>query len=462
MSAPIQIHWHEGLFLQPHHLQRLQRSVGEGLRDERRRSWAYPYGVADVRLSADALENFQIRFDRLRVVMPSGVEVDFPDTAELPVLDIRQAFQAHGGQVTVLLGVPLWFDARANTADPGADSRAKLLYRVAEASVTDENSGDNAQPVLVRRVNARLLLETDDKADLETIPLLKILPAAGENVGLPRQDAQFAPPCLVLAGSPALRELVRDLAAQVDASRKELVLQTTRGGFDWNNLRGMQLEQILRLRTLNRHAGRLPALVEAPSVPTFQFYLEMRELLGELSALQPDRDDFDTPAYDHDRPFLPFYEMASKIRGHLRGTVAASFAKVDFTPAEGYHEAYFSPEHFTMPVDFFLGIKTREDPRQLARLIEDADRFKLMPRSLSGRAIRGVQLKEERFPPMELPAQSGLYYYRVQREVSARAWGQVAVEQAAIIRWTGADIAGVAAGTGEDYQITLYMTLPPG
>lgn len=460
MPAPLQIHWHEGLFLQPHHLQRLQRSLTEGSREERRRAWSYPYGVVEALLSADALEALTIRFDRLRVVMPSGVEVNFPETSELPVLDLKQAFQSGGGRVTVLLGVPVYFDARANAAEPGADSRAKLLYRVAETTVTDENTGENPQPVLVRRTNARLLLDTDDKADLETLPLLHILPAAGENVGLPRQDPQFAPPSLVLGGSTALYELVRDLGSQVEASRRELVLQTTRGGFDWNALRGIQLEQILRLRTLNRYAARLPALVEAPGIPPFHLYLELRELLGELSALQPDRDDFDVPSYNHDKPFLPFYELSNKIRGYLRGTVAASFAKVDFTSGEAWHEAAFDETHFTVPTDWFLAVRSRQEPRSLAALVEDADRFKLMPSSLATRAIRGVQLREERHPPLELPAQSGLYYYRIMRAESTRAWNQIVLEKAAIVRWTGDDITGVARGTGADFQISLYMTLP--
>jgi type VI secretion system protein ImpJ len=438
--------------------------LGERLRDDRRLNWAYPYGIVEARLSADALENMLVRFDRLRAIMPSGLEVNFPEDAEMPALNIKQAFQAAGGAdgIDVLLGVPLWYDARANSAEPGpnSDPRAKLLYRVAEIQAADENTGENPQPMLVRRVNARLLLETDDRSDLEVIPLMRIIPAVGESVGLPRQDPQFAPPCFVLNGSTPLRELARDLASQVEASRRELVLQTTRGGFDWNNLRGLQLEQLWRLRTLNRFAARLPSMVEAPAVAPFTIYLELRALLGELSALQPDRDDFDAPPYDHDAPFLPFYELAAKIRGYLRGTVAPSFTKVPFVDVGGLLTAEFTDEHFTLPTEYFLGIQTREDPRRLAQLVEDADRFKLMPRSMAARAIRGVQLKEERFPPLELPAQAGLYYYRLQRAESARAWQQIATEKSAIVRWSGADIPGGTAGASADYQVTLFMILP--
>lgn len=74
------------------------------------------------------------------------------------------------------------------------------------------------------------MLDSDDRTDMETLPLLRIGHGAGQDVGLPKQDPAFVPACLVLSGSPTLRELLRDLANQIEASRKELVLQMTRGG----------------------------------------------------------------------------------------------------------------------------------------------------------------------------------------------------------------------------------------
>jgi type VI secretion system ImpJ/VasE family protein len=387
--------------------------------------------------------------------MPGGVQVRFPQDAELPSLDVRQAFASSGGNFTVYLGVPLWFSDRANTLPlaTDGDSRAKLLYRLAEVEQADENTGENPKAMLVRRINARLLLENEDRSDLEVIPLLRIVRGVGEQVGLPRQDPEFVGPCLLLRGSPVLRELTRDLASQVVASRQELVVQLTRGGFSLENLRGMLFEQIMRLRTLNRFAGKLPALAEAPSVTPFAIYLELRELLGELTALHPDRDEFEVAAYDHNNPYLGFAELSSKIRSYLRGAVAPSFIKLPFVEYEGILTAGLEDQHITGPNEYFLGIKTAEDPLQLAALVEDADRFKLMPRSLANRAIRGVLLKEERFAPLELPAQTGLYYFRLLRNESARAWQQILTERAAVVRWTEHEA---------DYEISLYMTVPPG
>ena len=449
-----QIHWHEGLFLQAHHLQRNQKGIFDTIAAERRFAFAYPYGVLESRLSHDELENMRLRFDRLHVIMPSGIEVDFPKDAELPAIDIKQAFATSGGSLQIGLGVPLWFDARPNAFVPGptADSRTKVLYSLHEEEFADENTGANRKAMLMRRVNARLLLENDDRSDLEVIPLLRIVRATGQNVGLPRQDSEFVGPCLVLHGSPALRELARDLASQVEASRRELVVQLTRGGFSLENLRGVQFEQLMRLRTLNRFSARLPSLVETANVTPFTMYLEFRELLGELTALHPDRDVFDVPPYDHDNPYLVFGELSVKIRALLRGTVAPTYMKVPFTNVAGLYTAIFEEKHFTMPNEYFLAVKTKEDPRVLSLLVENPDEFKLMPKSMASRAIRGVLLKEDRFVPLELPAETGLHYFRLLRSNSARAWEQIQAEKTAVVRWPDEGAS--------DFQIDLYMTVP--
>ena len=124
----MQVHWHEGLFLLPHHLQRIQRSLNESASAERRLKWAYPYGLVEASLSNDDLENMRLRFDRLHAIMPSGQEVRFPQDAELPVVDIKQAYESRG-RFSVYLGVPLWFPNRANCVNPGqtVDARAKYF-----------------------------------------------------------------------------------------------------------------------------------------------------------------------------------------------------------------------------------------------------------------------------------------------------------------------------------------------
>jgi type VI secretion system ImpJ/VasE family protein len=454
----VKIHWQEGLFLQPHHLQRMQKSIEDEVASERRLGWAYPYGLIEARLNRPELENKRVRFDKLRAIMPSGLEVNYPAAAELPSLDIAQAFSKGSTSFMVSLGVPLWQNARANTVPVthDSDSRAKLLYRVGETECFDENTGENPKPIQIRKVNSRLMLDHDDRSDMEVLPLLRIMHATGEDVGLPKEDPEFIPSCMVLNGSVVLRDMVRNIVNEVSATRKELMDRVSRGGFTFDTMRGAQFEQLMRLRTLNRYSGRLPALIEAPIAAPFNIYLELRELLGELAALQFGRDEFETSPYLHENQFLCFRELINKVHSLLAGQVAPTFLKLVFKDVSGALTGNFSEEHFSQPNAYYLAIKTKLDPTSLATFVQDGDKFKLMPLSLRTKAIRGIELKEERVAPMGLPAGVDLHYFRLERANSARMWQTIQAEKAAAIVWLGRDLDWSDAG------FTLYMTVPQG
>src|SRR4029077_9001785 len=93
-----------------------------------------------------------------------------------------------------------------------------------------ENTGENPQAVHIRKINARVLLKGDDLSDMEFLPLLRVVRAAGEDAGKPRQDPEFVPACLFLRSSPVLHDLARDLVAQLNASREQVRLKAATGG----------------------------------------------------------------------------------------------------------------------------------------------------------------------------------------------------------------------------------------
>lgn len=456
MAINGQIHWSEGLFLQPHHLQAMQKHIFDRFAMERRLSWNYAYGVIEARMSDDELENMRVSFDRLRVIMPSGIEVKVPGNADLPSLDIKDAFASSSGTLTISLGVPIWYSSRANVIEPGeSDWRPKKTYRVVEFERPDENTGKNPQLIPIRRVNARLLLDSDDRSDIEVLPLLKITHATGEDVGLPRRDPGYIPPCMVITGSPVLQEYVRDITSQVLASRTELVIQITRGGFSVENMRGIQFEQMLRLRTLNCFGARLASLVNVPGTVTpFSIYMELRQLLAELAALCPEVDQFDVCDYDHDNPVVAFSELSKKVRSLLRGAVQAKYLKIrlNMDTEKNVFVGELTDEVLTLPNEYFLAIKTKEDPRRLVELVLDRDKFKIMPCSLANQRVFGVKIVHELYPPVEFPTQVGLHYFRIIQAESARIWDRIKQEKKIAVRWPEME--------SSDFEILLYMTVP--
>ena len=453
MATGGDVHWHEGLFLRPHHLQSMQRGMLEKVRHERRLAWNYPYGVVRARLSPDALENMLVRFDQLQVVMPGGLEVNVPENADLPALNIEEAFAGSGGGLTIYLGVPLWYEGRANVIEEEGEEqwRVKRLYRLEETQRPDENTGQNAQPVVMRRVNARLLLESDDQSDMEVIPLLRVRHGTGEDVGLPREDPGFAPPCLVLRGSRRLHGVARDLADQVDASRKELVNKMSPETLTREEVRGTQLRLLLRLRTLHRYAARLTSLMEAPAVTPFELYVELKALLGELASLTPGAGDQVAEPYDHDNPLVSLQDLSNKIRALLKGAVGEKFLSVPFRREEEFWVADLEQRHLTEPNAYYLGVRSKEDPATVIQLVQDASKFKLMPKSLGDRAVFGFKLVEEHYTPLELPSPPGLTYFRVDQPRERELWEIVEEDMALAVRWPGM--------ASSDFDVTLYMTL---
>ncbi|MBM4108300.1 MAG: type VI secretion system baseplate subunit TssK [Phycisphaerae bacterium] len=453
MSSTGQVHWHEGLFLQPHHLQMLERHQLDARSSDRRLLLSYPYGVVEARVATDALDKMQVKFDRLRAVMPSGLLVDYPENADLPELDVSRAFGEGASGFTVRLAVPIYQPAEANTMDQGQaqDARVRRLFRVAESARRDENTGSNEQAVLVRRINARLVLDGEPADRMETLAVLSIVRSTSGEKSRPQVDPRWAPPALVMTGAPVLRTLVRDLSNQVEASRQELV-NRLKSGFSIENLKGLQFEQMLRLRVLNRFAGRLPNLWAAPGATPLEMYLELRELLSELAALYPDRDPFEAPRFDHDDPAKSFLDLDRAIRPLLVGAVAPKFRMVRLTPEGALMVGTFSDEDFKLATDFYLAITTKADPVGLARLVEDGDKFKLMPKSMGKMNVYGVRLQEERHPPPTLESPAGRYYFRLARADSQRMWDRVLAEKSIAVRWPEAERF--------DYsEMAVYMTV---
>ncbi|MFG0304804.1 MAG: type VI secretion system baseplate subunit TssK [Phycisphaerales bacterium JB040] len=447
-----QIHWHEGLFLRPHHLQSMQRSLLEASTEERRLTIPYPYGLVESKLSSDALENLQVQFDVLRAIMPSGVVVDAPASADLPPLAIKDRFESSSKSITVLLGVPVWYPTRGNSIDPGTDDfRAKRLYRVSSVERNDENTGENKQEVMTRRVNARLMFDDEDRTDLETIPLMRIEHASGATSSIPRLDPGLIPPCAVVGGSRELTQRLRDLANAIEAARRETVVQLTRAGFASEAMRGPQFQQMLKLRTLNRFAASLPSLLSVPSVTPFEVYLSLRELLGELAAIDPARDPFESEPYDHDSLSRCFGALIERVRGELKPSKGDRFRRVKLVHGDEFHHGELSEADLAEGNEMFLAVKTRTDPRELATLVEDDDKFKLMAKSMWQNRIRGVRLSEERHPPVELPAENGLHYFRLHRDESKRMWERICAEREIAAVWPNIQ--------GSDFEVSLYMTI---
>jgi len=463
MGTPVAVHWHEGLFLRPQHLQMLQKAVFDAAIAERRLGCPYPYGVVSAELDEASLENMLVRYRRLSVVMPGGVYVNYPDEADLASLNIEEAFNASTDPLTICLAVPKWDAARPNTIDLESpdDWRTGKIYRVAEVERADENTGKNEQPVQIRKINARLQLSTTERTDLDVVPILKVdRGMTADNAAVPRPDPEFIPPLMVAQAHAPLMEKVRDIINLIDVAKRQLYLHLRPLGSDLKILAlGVQFERWERLKVLNAYAGRLPSLAAAPAVTPLELYLELRRLQGEMAAFYPGRPEyFECPHYNHDNLAVSFQDLFKQLRNMVPMLLGTEPLKAKFGPETNRMRiAELTQEHLSKPTKYYLAIETRLEPAALDKLVSDRNRFKMLSRSQADFNVWGLRLQYEKFLPPDLVYKPNRHYFSIYRGVddvhSARAWDKIKVDRQIVARWPDM--------TGSDFDMTIWMTVPP-
>lgn len=458
-----QIHWHEGLFLQPQHLQRLQRNTLTSIWTERGYSMSFSYGVIEARLARDDLADQRIRFDKLHIAMRDGTIFRFPEDAVLPTLDIRKDFQERPSGFYVGLALPVWHPKAANTIDsskPGGQ-HDRLIYQVSESEVTDENTGENPQFVQFRKLNGKLMVQDHEHSDMQFLPLIKVIRQVSDiTAGLPRTDPLFVPPSLLLSSAQVIFQLVRDLSSQVCSTRDQIAKSLAGANLDLRQLQGSQFEFLGRLRCLARSAALLPSLIDdspyvagcAGRVPLFDVYLALRDLLAELTALYPGKLVEDPLPYDHDDPYPPFADLDLKIRSLMGSMVKVRYRKIDFHLDENLFVGELTPAFFQNATGFYLCVESPMDPTALVRLAVNPDKFKLIPVSYGMRALRGLVLREERNPPLELPVNTKQYFFRVVTEDSGEIWNHFIMEPEGLVHLDAPEL--------NRFRISLYATIP--
>ena len=187
------VHWSEGLFLQPHHLQANDRYWTEITQTSQQWDHPYHYGLRDADISAEAIANQQFELRSCHARMKDGTLVSLDGGQGLDRVELKEAF-AKAAEVQVSLAVPKLKLGRVNVGGargPASDGPPPR-YLENRRGVQDESLGGNDQEIAFRDLNVRLLLSTQDTAGYETLPIAQVR-RAGEKTGRAAARRQLHP-----------------------------------------------------------------------------------------------------------------------------------------------------------------------------------------------------------------------------------------------------------------------------
>ncbi len=151
------VHWYEGMFLRPQHLQAAQRYAEH--QSQRGAKWGlhYNWGLRSIMVDREALANNRLVIRQLEAWLRDGTRIAVPEDGALPEIDLKPVL-ARDLAVTVFLAVPSLRVGRANVSS-GKDSEGGR-YLIDTEEVEDENTGRHPERMEMRLLNVKLLLAT--------------------------------------------------------------------------------------------------------------------------------------------------------------------------------------------------------------------------------------------------------------------------------------------------------------
>ncbi|MBI4582696.1 MAG: type VI secretion system baseplate subunit TssK [Planctomycetes bacterium] len=444
-----EIHWTEGMFLLPQHLQLFQSNVAGAIRQSVELFLPYAWGVRSLEINAAALENFTISVPACHVRLPDGTEVKVPENADLPDLDIKKALlESPSKPLAIHLGVPHQRPQSANLASEAGKDSLPRRYRAGQVEVCDENTGDNPRPVLVRKLNGRLFLADDEALEYSSaIPILQVS-RVGEGEFQPKADGQFVPPTLELEGSPRLFNLAKEILSRASAKSSALAGTIAGQHINFTLDSGGNPEVLLKLHVLNRFIPYYQQLLKIPRLHPLALFVELCRLAGELAIFTEERLPPKLPLYDHGDPAKCFDPMFEIIDDLLKRMHFARAPRRQFEPWGRFLVAALDPEWLDARNQFYLGVDSDLDPKEVVQIMDrglvSIGSKKTIP-DLAKLIRPGIKRRFEERPPPSLPENPRRLYFRLDR-----AGGEESLT-------AGAEELALFNGSGKQMEFSLFV-----
>ena len=451
MTKVPEVHWSEGMFLRPHHLQLAERHRGEQLRQEVRRLQPFFWGILKIDIASDQLENFTFEIRDAEIKLKDGTSLALASNLRLPPRSFKAELDQSGGRMPVYLGIPSWRELEGNTLaageKPGGQDRR---YSVETLEVLDENTGSNAQPLDVRRVNGRFFFGGESREGYECLPVA-LVERSGQGKNTPVLSAEFIPPVTELGAWPVLESLCQSVTNRLEAKHRFLAAEIAEGKLTVDSEGTTGWQPILKLQILGSFLYLFQQLTRIPRVHPFTVYTEFCRLVGELSMFSGERQLPKVPLYDHDNLGPCFFEITHTLEVLAEKIVASRYLKVDFKIREDLLVAELTPEWVAPETELYLLIESDLEEKDVKSRIEV---MKLGAASdiplLKQRRLFGLDLDMLKRVPSGLPAREDYFYFSIGKD--GPYWANVVRDR----------IIAIAGATDPKMRFSLYIVLKPG
>ncbi len=418
--------WHQGLLLQPQHFQQLELHFQSLLYPFHKQLQPYFWGIADLQLQNDALQNRMFEIVGLEAIFPDGTRAVFPGNSVIQPRSFDSVdFDLEGGgkPFKVYLGLKKFRPSGPNATSTGGEAD---LYSIATRFVCPDDPEDvedlylGGPPAKTRFL--QYVLKIFWESELEQLGDYWLLPVAqleleGERV---RSSPDFIPPAFSLAGSEKLHRLFKSIQEMITSRCRILEIYKIFRDVSTTGIEAVSLRNLLALTVINRYIPAFHHLLETPAIHPWTAYGLLRQFVGELSTFSDRIDALGRladgrqllPAYDHRELGLCFSEARRLVQELLNAIVVGEESVVHLAREGNDFKGQIPTEAFGQATRFILAVTCPADSETVIDSLTNLAKvgsLEEMP-TMIARALPGIPLIWQETAPPGLPERPDVFY----------------------------------------------------
>jgi type VI secretion system protein ImpJ len=410
MSWKSRVIWSEGMFLRPQHFQQFDRYVQRyvGARDGLARPDAW--GFNELKLDEAALKTGKVAVESASGVFPDGTPFSFPAEDEAPTpLDVPENLK----NSIVYLGVPVMKAGRVEFDRPDGDENL-ARYRSDLIETRDSVAGSTVvADIEVARINARFLIEDNDRSEYACIPMARIQERRSDASVV--VDPHFIPTMANCRANAALCGFAEEILGLLRHRAEALaarVSESGRGGV-------AEIADFLLLLIVNRNIPLFHHLTERNGLHPERLYEALLALAGELASFSSQEKMARTyPDYRHSSLQETFHPVMLDLRNALSMVIEQNAVAIPLVEKKNrIHVGRIPDRSLVDNALFILAAKASVSGDQLRSQLPRQIKIGSVEviRELVNKQVRGIGASPVPVAPRQIPYHAGFNYFELDR-----------------------------------------------
>jgi len=400
--------WHEGMFLQPQHMQQLDRSIDARIHTRFLALDNNYWGFTELTLDLDLLSVGKIGIRSCSGIFPDGTIFDAPHTDKPPeTLVVQEGWK----NCMLYLAMPI---RQSHGTEVGAkDSDKPHRYNVVTKTLKDYVDGsDFENDVQVGSTAIKILTEHDDLSEHVCLPIGKIEEARANNQ-IKLEDNNLNIVWLNTKKSLSLSNFiseVHDLLNQRAEMLSARLLDTQQTG-------SAEVKDIMILQLVNRYEPIFHYLRNKDPLHPETLFKHLIQLMGDLATFTANtRRPIEPPVYTHDNLLNTFKPIVMELRRSLNVVLEQNAISILMqNRGNGYWVGTINDKQLLNKASFILAIYAEIPPDEIKRLVQK--QIKVAPtemiQTLVSKALPGIPVHPLPRTPSGVPYYPSYVYFNL-------------------------------------------------